>query len=143
MTHTETPTTLDTWQRSLCRPHGKVESRKQHMETRPRTTLLYSQGLSTHSSSRWRTHGVPLAHSGRPSAGEVQLSPDTPTTTWPGSRGETMAGGSPSPPATGSHRLLPLLQTKLSLGSECDEEKGVLETEICCTFLNNYIYRGF
>lgn len=34
------------------RPYGRVDSRKQHMEMSPITTLQYSHTLSTHSSSR-------------------------------------------------------------------------------------------
>lgn len=74
----------------LSRTYGKVESRKQNMDMSPITTLQYSHTLSTHSSSRYRIHGVPLTHSGLLSAGAVQLAADT-STFFPGKRAEAMA----------------------------------------------------
>lgn len=71
-------------------PYGKVDSRKQNMDMSPITTLQYSHTLSTHSSSRYRIHGVPLTQSGRPSAGAVQLAVDT-STLFPGKRAVAMA----------------------------------------------------
>lgn len=65
--------------------HGKKDNRKQNMDMSPITTLQYSQTLSTHSSSKYRIHGVPLTHSGRPSTGAVQLVANT-STLFPGKR---------------------------------------------------------
>lgn len=56
--------------------YGRVDSRKQIMDMSPITTLQYSHTLSTHSSSRYRIHGVPFTHSGRLSAAAVQFAAD-------------------------------------------------------------------